>query len=489
MANYFDQFDPSSSGGNYFDQFDKTKLGTDNGGVLSEIKSAASDALSGINEAFNPYSATNTARMNAERNASPFDISGEIGNLGTVAKGALSVPALVASPLTGAARGTVGRAYDALAPQFTPEQQAQLAASGIHLPSGREAVDTALMALRPSGANPAGIINKPAPLPSSVALKTAAKSVYDDPSIKSLTISPDALNAKVTQAGSELLSQGFRPTPESAPATFRELNNLMPPAPKPVDYWTRVEAEMNGLPIPTETPAIKSVSVDDLRAARRVLNKTAGLRDAQGKPTPDAAAASQAIGHIDDLLSSMTPDLATANANYAAAKATDTLDFRRMKAERRAAKTGSGSNIENTMRQEADKIPTRGLTQQEQSLLDQIVMGTKSRNALRKVGKLGFGDGLSTMYHAALTLPTGGMNLPVGVAATVARKVGEGLTRSQLNQLSEMIRARSPLARQAPPLPVSPPNPLLAGGLLGQIPQGLLRPMLGLAPSYADQKQ
>ncbi len=327
----------------------------------------------------------------------------------------------------------------------------------------------------------------PAPLPTSAESKASARAVWNDPAIKNTEV-PD-VGRLASSATNDLLNDGYRPTPGSAPGTFGELKNLTPPEPKPAPYWDRVQAEMNGQPVPTATEAIKSVSVDDLRAARRALNMVAKQTDLKGQPIPDAVAARTVINKIDEHLDTIDPRLRTANADYAAGKATDLVNFRQMKADRRAAKTGSGSNMENTMRQEVDKIPDRGLTASERALREQIVMGDNTRNALRKVGKLGFSDGLSLLMHSGAALGTGGATIPIGIGGTVARKVGEKLTRDQIRQLSEMIRARSPLALSRPPQTVPygqfpPYSPQMLGLPFQWPPQ-----MLGAVPARADNNQ
>jgi hypothetical protein len=68
---------------------------------------------------------------------------------------------------------------------------------------------------------------------------------------------------------------------------------------------------------------------------------------------------------------------------------------------------------------------------------------------LRKLGKFGFGDGLSLLLHAAHGF--GGaapISSPVGIAGMAARKAAEAITKSKANTLEEMLRSRSPLYRQ-----------------------------------------
>lgn len=347
-------------------------------------------------------------------------------NTGKAILGGLS---FLASPVTGAARSLIGHPMaqaehavgalinPAVAAKDDPQQMYQNAAGD---------VETALSAARPAGVGPLGVA-APKPIsvapPSSVELKAAARSVYNDPAIKNIAIPPQDVSLLSTKIQSELANQGFRPTTGSAPGTFAEINRLNPPS------------------------GVANVGIDDLVAARRALGITSKQLDpATFTATPDAAAASKAIGHINDFLDTLAPELKTANANYAAGKAADRLDYRLAKAERRAAKSGIGGNLENTMRQEADKIPDRGLTPDERALRDQIVMGTATRNALRTAGKAGVDGGLSLMMHLGAGLGSGGATAPITVAGTAARKIGELLTRRQMSGLSTAIRNRAPLA-------------------------------------------
>lgn len=420
--------------------------------IIPEIKNAASENMAAIKEGFAPEGGK------AQQ--------GTIGGLMSTGKGLLGIAGLAASPITGAARSLLGHpladAEHAIGGVINPQVATQDDPAQMYS-HAKEGVDTAMMALKPSGATPRGIGTMPAPSPSIADLKTSARAVWNDPAIKTAPISGVDATRLASGSQNDLLAQGFRPTTGSAPGTFAEVQRMTPPA---------------GV----------SVTVDDLRAARRALNMTAKQRDPIGGLTPDALAAKSVIEKIDNTLDSVSPKLRDANADYAAAKTAELLDYRSMKAEHRAARSGSGSNIENTLRQEVDKIPNRGLKPAEIALRDQITEGTPVRNTLRKVGKLGFNDGLSVMYHAGMAIPTGGANLPVGVAATIARKVGEALTTKQIRDLNEMIRARTPLARSMPPLQAPAPPPMFGATIPYQFSQGL--PFFrGAVPAYADQNE
>lgn len=285
-------------------------------------------------------------------------------------------------------------------------------------------------------------------------LKDAGVEVFD--AVKDVVV-PVAqiknLSAKITD--DLVRNRSFRDTDVSAKATLQEIGNLVPPA------------------------SVKSGTIGDLRSARMALQKYTGEIDIHGKATPNAVAARIAMNHIDDYLDTLAPEIKAANANYAAGSKLDAIDFRRIQAEHRAAKTGSGTNIENTMRQEVDKISDRGLSEFERYLKNQIVEGDATRNALRRAGKLGFGDGLSMLLHAGAALPSGGASVGLGIAATGARKLGEQLTKNDIAELARLISQRSPLYQSLPVTNV-PVNPALTrGAASGEValPQWLFGPL------------
>lgn len=393
-------------------QLDGKPMGNAVTDIIPEIKKAAGENWQAIKEGFAPEGGKAA--------------QGVLGGQVSTGKGLMGIAGLLASPITGATRSLLGHpmasATHAIGSVIAPEIAAKDDPSQMY-EAAKGNVDTAMMALAPRGASPIGVRpGVPAPPPSGAALRADAAETFNNPAIKTTPIPAADVSALSARIENDLVRQGFRPTNGSAPGTLTEVQRMNPGA------------------------AGAAANVDDLRAARRALNMTAAQRDPIGRPTPDATAASQAIREIDSFLNNISPALREANANYSAGKLDQTLDYRNMRAEHRAAKTGSGSNIENTMRQEVDKIPDRGLRPQEIEAKNSIVEGTVARNALRKIGKLGFGDGLSMMYHTALALPTAGMNLPVGVAATAARKIGEALTRREISALSAQIRSRAPTA-------------------------------------------
>jgi hypothetical protein len=224
----------------------------------------------------------------------------------------------------------------------------------------------------------------------------------------------------------------------------------------------------------------------------RVAEKTNGvLNDLQAVPSgpsvanirdlhaQDAAAASAAIGRLEDFLrapgskgvvagpaSEVSPLLDQANGNYAAGSRSNTLNALEGSAELRAAANDSGQNLGNKLRQKAaaladPQFPERmsGFNSLERKAIEDVAKGTASANTFRWVGKfLGGGGGLGAGFvgsvggsvGAALGgVPGAAVGAAVGPAVgRLALGVERGMTRKAFRAADEMVRRRSPLYEQ-----------------------------------------
>jgi hypothetical protein len=422
--------------------------------IVPEIKGAFNENLSAFKQGFGIE-------------GKPQGEKGVVEGIMGVGKGLLAVPGMAAAPVTGLSRSVLGHGLAGatqLAGSFIDQERVRNEDYKDVYEQSKAGVDQAMMAMAPRGASPKGI-NLIDQTPSAATLKKTAVDVYESPAIKSVNIPPNDVVNLTGGLQNDLIKKGFRPTPGSAPETFSELQRMTP------------------------DPRVPAIGVDDLRAARRAFAETAKKIDEKGAPTSDASAATRAIGKIDDFLDNLAPELRDANANYAAGSRAETLDFRTMKADRNAAKSGAGMNMENTMRQAVDKIGDRGLSKANIAARDRIVLGSGQRNALRTTGKLGVDGGLSMMLHAGASLGSGGMTLPVTAAGTLARKIGEALTRSEIKALNKSIRSESPLAKALAAKPQFAKIPKGAKAIAAALlTQGSQRPAFaGILPAYADE--
>lgn len=385
-------------------------------------------------------------------------------------KAALAVPGLLASPITGAVRALGGAGMKAVTDTATTGLQSAFGGTRQEMPleTAKDQAETASMAVRPAGMGARGPLPLPAQAPTAAELKRAAGDVWQSPQTKAIQAPTQDVAALAAKIENDLLQAGHRASVGSAPGAFAEVKRMTP------------------------AQGVASIGVDDLRAARKAFGETAKQVGPDFRPTPDAAAASRAIGHIDDYLDTLSPALRDANANYRAGRSAESLDYRTIKADRGAAITGSGSNIENKLRQAMDKIPDRGLSPDEIAARNRIALGSPARNALRKIGKLGVSDGLSLMLGVGAAGATGGSSITITAAGTAARKIGEILTRREIAALNKSIRSRSPLAKQlaANPQFAKAPKGIQAvvAALLGQGGQGAAVPRM-LLPAYGEENQ
>lgn len=389
--------------------------------------------------------------------------NGPIQQTLNVGKGLASLAGVIPDTLIGApARSILGHGMAAgehavgqlIAPEIAakdnPQEMYQTAKGN---------VDTALSALAARGTK-----TVPAPPPSTEAINAAADSGFNALKKSGIEVPSKDVKTLATATRSALESDGFRDY--LAPKTFSVLSEL-------------------------ETPPKGSVAnISDLHGIRRVLGKAAASAD----PT-ERAAASRVMSELDTYLSGVSPELKTAIANYSAAKHSETVQGKLDRADLNAASANSGANIDNATRQQIKSIlmnpkARRGFTKEEIAQMEKIVRGTSTANLVRGTGNLlGGGGGLGAMVTGGAGYAAAG---PAGVAAPAAgyamKKLGNALTAREVAKLDSMIRARSPLALEAPPISVPIANPLLGGINVPNILQMLgvgLRPM----PARADQNQ
>lgn len=179
------------------------------------------------------------------------------------------------------------------------------------------------------------------------------------------------------------------------------------------------------------------------------------LRDAAGSADPsDRRIGTILLDEFDGWRNARVPEYQQADAIYGRMKRAQDVDWRIEKADRRAASTGTGGNQVNAARQNIRQIldnpkSSRGYSEVEKALMEDIVRGTGATNALRLAGRLSPTSGaLPLMGNIAGV----GLNPVVGIAAmgasAGAKGVAEALTGRQISRLSETIRNGSQISRQ-----------------------------------------
>lgn len=122
------------------------------------------------------------------------------------------------------------------------------------------------------------------------------------------------------------------------------------------------------------------------------------------------------------------------------------------KARTRAGSTGSGGNINNAIRQNLRTVLERGRnwTPAERAALEEVVIGSKTQNALRQVGKLSpQGNGLMQAGHLLALGPSGGLSAVAAGVGAGAKVAADNMTKQSVLKLVRLMASGGQPAVQA----------------------------------------
>lgn len=341
--------------------------------------------------------------------------------VGTTALGAVET---ALSPVNAALRTVVGQPVEAVT--GLPKEYSELAASMAVPGIGMTRMPNMARARPPTAA-----------APTVQELKAAASKGYESQEVAAVEIKAPAVSQWSVDMRTELTKAGLD-------------ENV---APKTWGILTKAE----------RAPPSAFVTGQNLESLRKTLGSAAGsIEGAERK------AASQAIEALDSFLPNVAArdviagepaaaaaTLAEARGNWSAAKHAETINKKEFRAELRAAAANSGQNVSNTMRQRIADIllndkDLRGFSRGERALMQRIVEGTPTENALRMGGNfLGGGGGVGGMVSMAVAgHTTGGPGAVAPIFGWGMKKLGNAMTRRDVDKLNELIRSNSPLGKQ-----------------------------------------
>lgn len=364
---------------------------------------------------------------------------GPIEGLLTTGRAIASVPELIASPITGAARSIIGHtmanAEHAAGTVIAPSIAAKDDPEAMY-ETAKGDTDKAMSAL---GGRKVPVAAAAEAIPTIQELKLAAAKGFDSPEVASLAIKPKAIKTFSESSQAALANDGLDET--LAPKTFGILKKL------------------------EDHPEDAIVTGRNLQSMRRALGHAAASPD-----STERLAAATAIDHLDEFLPNISKEhvisgdvgaasktLETARANYSAAKHAESIDNKTIQAELRAAAANSGMNVSNTVRQRMADIllkpkERRGFTEDQLDQMDTIVRGTRTQNALRVAGNVmggGGGIGSAVVGGIGAVATPGGVGGLIPVAGFALKALSNRMTLTQAAKLSESIRANAPLASSA----------------------------------------
>ena len=274
----------------------------------------------------------------------------------------------------------------------------------------------------------AGAFNKAPRIPSIDELRAQSSAAYDAAEKAGVIYTPQAMQRLQTAAQNRLANFGYHPANQpGAEVAIGEIDRIA-----------------NG-----------NVTLKGLDVARKVIS--GGYRP--GNKSNNSLVA----GLIDDLdgvvASPAAGDVLTGNAAGAASSLENarSLYARSAKADRveglldragiRAARMGSGGNVDNTTRQEISKLlldprMSRGMTPDETAAAKVVVEGTPGQNLLRLAGKLSpEGNGLMAALQAGAAGASSGASIPLAVAGALAKRGADKLTKNNADRLMNIILA------------------------------------------------
>lgn len=281
-------------------------------------------------------------------------------------------------------------------------------------------------------------------VPSVQELKTAGAEALQSPAIKNLEIKPQAISDFAQKTKAALDEAGLDDT--LAAGTHKILDKLAK--------------------APNEEGATAIITGQNISTLRKTFSNAAKEKQLNGEPTQNAAAATQAMKSLDELVPNIKPadviggDLGAAvakwnegRANYSAGMHAASIDREAIRAELRAAATNSGQNVSNTIRQRMATLMNKpgglnGFTPSERSMIEEIVRGSGAQNAVRTVGNaLGGGLGVGgTALGLGGFMTAGPAGAAIPFAGYALKSLSNRMTLTQAAKLSEAIRSRAPLA-------------------------------------------
>jgi hypothetical protein len=301
------------------------------------------------------------------------------------------------------------------------------------------------------------------PTPTAAAIRPRASDILStakphykefDAAAKEVFVAPKQIVDRVTAA----LDKANQPK-HLAEEVHNTVGEIIKGGSKQPSALQKLEAEMNGLPVPGGESEL--VPLSRLRDIKELVGKSFQSQD---KRVRDAAAV--ASKEINKIISEIDPaagaSLKKADEIFSTARSVQDLQRKSDVAGLRAGRAGFGGNAVNTMRQVLSPIVQKsiegkmtGFKPDEIAAMREIVEGTTATNTARLVGQLSPTSGLGVLKSAA----AGGSAVGVGVSGGAAlaipaigyasNKLATVLTGRQIERLKELVAKRSPAYSEA----------------------------------------
>lgn len=265
------------------------------------------------------------------------------------------------------------------------------------------------------------------------------------PSVDALKNAGTAAYKEARQAGVEVKSDAFKNAVDDiySAAKMKGLDEGLTP-----DSWAALQR------LRKEVSSGAPKSLEEIDLLRRVVSSAQ-----DGPKKSDRAVAGVMKDRLDKFITSLTPAdvnagdpikgvsaLTKARDLWSKQSKADLIQTAVTKAERQAASTGAGGNLDNAIRQKIrallDGPKAATFTKDERELMDKVVRGGTVQNLARLVGKLSpQGNGLMLLGHVVGGVSSGGATLPAAGVGYAAKKFADSATPRNVDALSRLIRS------------------------------------------------
>lgn len=427
------------------------------------------EAAAGIRSLFGePYAdALKTTRGGLAEAAAEHPIASTVGNVAGVvpsmilpASNAFRAASLGGKVLRSAiAGGTSGAAYGFGSGEGTPEDRLNSAASGAEWGAGMGAVAPAVGAGVGKVAN--AILNRGG---------------------QPVTMTLDALRAAKDAAYQAVDNLGFRYKPAALDTLMTGIKNDVAAAhinplrhPQASSMIDTLETELKKPLSLTELDQLRQVVRRDVSSSNDPAERMFGrkITDKIDEFVNASGSGSQEINTARDLNTRVSKMEAVSDAVAAA--------------ERRAAKTGTGGNVDNATRQNIDRVASKSYySPAETAAADRVVMPGRVHDALRNVGRLSpTTGGLTAMLETFGSMADHRVMIPAAVGF-VAKSLADHLTTRNVKQLERVIAGGGKPLAQAPSAVQKVAEALATKGLrVGS--RGTLPSLLPRQPAFSGQ--
>lgn len=189
----------------------------------------------------------------------------------------------------------------------------------------------------------------------------------------------------------------------------------------------------------------KVVRAEDVENLRRLPEENIPFTAKPSEKRLAAILKDEITSYLDGTGMESADDLRIGRDAHRRALASEGIDDARKKAQRSAARTGSGGNEINATRQKLSSIldsprKRRSFKPEELDLMEKVVLGEVPVNALRRLSRFApTSGGLSALLGIGGTMASPEIALPIMAATELAKAGGERLTRNSIDAIANSI--------------------------------------------------